>query len=487
MSLGLSVGIVGLILVDAFFSSIRMGLSQQELVIKNNPDLIIETTYDYEGTRDEAEQEILGYDFFKEVLYSPNTTFPITKNLTEEADLTNPLYGSLIGVPENEDILNTFNEFIGDGRLPESDTEFAISIDQAERLISNNFHLTDEELWEEVSGTEYFIQTQFDYSPTQETLEFEYALGQCIATENHTEVDGVLVAPVGYDEVVVGDFQANVLALQEYRSEILEVSEEFELYCADYDALDWILDPSIRIDEGITLTLVGIYDNTLFSNIVVTQNTIHTINVQQKFIGNEFASENNYRFRVFIESDQIDDKLNIIRTVENDDYWVYENFDLGINIFDGIVNFFLYIIQFIFSSIIWIAIITGALMLLLILYISVLERKREIGIIRALGGTRSDVRIIYSGETTIIGLIAGIMSVILSIAIVLILNWYLETYQMDLIVKYLPFVDPSTILVINFGKMALAIFGSIVIALISGLIPAHIACKKKPIEALRND
>jgi putative ABC transport system permease protein len=173
--------------------------------------------------------------------------------------------------------------------------------------------------------------------------------------------------------------------------------------------------------------------------------------------------------------------------VEEDNFWVYENFDLGFNLFAGVVNFFLYILQFIFSSIIWIAIITGALMLLLILYISVIERTREIGIIRALGGTRKDVRIIYSGETTIIGLLAGVMSVILSIGIVLILNWYLETYQMDLIVKYLPFVDPSKILVINFGKMALAIFGSLIIALISGLIPAHIASKKKPIEALRND
>ena len=113
--------------------------------------------------------------------------------------------------------------------------------------------------------------------------------------------------------------------------------------------------------------------------------------------------------------------------------------------------------------------------------------RREIGIIRALGGTRKDVRVIYSGETTIIGLLAGIMSVILSIVIVLILNWDLETYQMELIVRYLPFVDPSRILVINFGTLALAIAGSIIIALISGLIPAHIASKKRPIEALRND
>jgi len=491
ISFGLSVGIVGLILIDAFFSSIRMGLSQQELVIKDNPDLIVETNSKYTGTRELAEQEIIDFGFFKDVLYAPEVSFPITRNVTEDADLFNPVYAQMIGLPSDEDILNTFNDFIGDGRLPEADTEFAISIDQARRLMSENSYLTDEELWDEVKGTEYFIQTGFEYIPTYYVLNDRIEEGTCFVTEKHTEVGGVLVAPNDYNAGQLGDYQDNVLALREYMTGFIEVNKYFEVYCENYDELEWVLDTSVRSDLGVSLTLVGIYDNTLFNNIIVTQDIMQDIEPQSSYIFpaefSEESSNNSYRFRVFIESNQIDNKVNIIQTVEEDNFWVYENFDLGFNLFAGVVNFFLYILQFIFSSIIWIAIITGALMLLLILYISVIERTREIGIIRALGGTRKDVRIIYSGETTIIGLLAGVMSVILSIGIVLILNWYLETYQMDLIVKYLPFVDPSKILVINFGKMALAIFGSLIIALISGLIPAHIASKKKPIEALRND
>ena len=126
-------------------------------------------------------------------------------------------------------------------------------------------------------------------------------------------------------------------------------------------------------------------------------------------------------------------------------------------------------------------------MLLLILYISVIERKREIGIIRALGGTRSDVRIIYSAETTMIGFIAGIFSVIISLLLIVILNKYIYNNHQELIVTYLPFIDSTKVLVISYSKLVLAIFGSIVIALISGLIPAIIASRKKPIEALRNE
>ena len=487
ISFGLSVGIVGLILIDAFFSSIRMGLSQQERIIKDNPDLIVETSSNYVGSKELAEQQLIDYGFFKDVLYSPEVAFPITRNVTEDADLFSPVYAQMIGLPSNQDILNTFNNFVGDGRLPETDTEFAMSIDQAKRLISENSFLTDEELWDEVKGTDYFIQTKFDYVSSFYSLNKMVEEGTCIVTDVHTEVGGALIAPAGYNEVLLGDYQDNVSALREYTSGFITLNTFTEVYCTDYSELEWIIDASARTDQGITVTLVGIYDNTLFNNIIVSQDTMNDIEPQIPYLYKDFEVTGEYRFRVFIEADQIGDKVNIIRTVEADDFWIYENFDIGFNLFEGVVNFFLYVLQFIFSSIIWIAIITGALMLLLILYISVLERKREIGIIRALGGTRKDVRVIYSGETTIIGLIAGFMSVILSIVIVLILNWYLETYQMDLIIKYLPFVDPSKILVINFGKMALAIFGSLVIALMSGLIPAHIASKKKPIEALRND
>ena len=147
----------------------------------------------------------------------------------------------------------------------------------------------------------------------------------------------------------------------------------------------------------------------------------------------------------------------------------------------------MYILQFIFSSIVFIAILTGGLMLLLILFISIIERKREIGIIRAMGGTRNDVRIIYTSETTIIGLIAGVFSVFISMILVAILNIVIYNRYLDLIIEYLPFVDPTKVLTINYTKLLFAILGSIVIAIISGLAPSIRASRKKPIEALRNE
>jgi len=95
--------------------------------------------------------------------------------------------------------------------------------------------------------------------------------------------------------------------------------------------------------------------------------------------------------------------------------------------------------------------------------------------------------LIYSSETTIIGLISGFMSVIISIVLIAILNIYIYNNYLETVVQYLPFVDPKEVLTINFSKLVYAIIGSVAIAFISGLIPAVNASRKKPIEALRNE
>lgn len=488
VSFGLSVGIVGLILIDAFFSSIRMGLSQQEQVIKDNPDLYIETPYDTGETVDYFETQLKEFGYFKEVLYAPTGYVSIGRNATDDTDLANPISLDALGVPQSQEILNTFTDYIGDGRLPLNDNEFALPLGQAQKLVSENSYLTDEEIWELVKNNEYVIYTEFDYTPNYYSLYEAVLEEKCVVTRLHVEDEnGLIYEPAGWDDSILGSFGENIMELRNYTDSFIQISEQEEIYCNNYEDLEWEIDPSSPKGEGQVMTLVGIYDNNLIFEAIFTQDYVKEIPMRDGIKNDEGETQEVYRFRAFIDSDHIDDKLAITKDVENEGFWVYDNFRTGMDFFEGIINFFMYVLQFIFSSIIWIAIITGALMLLLILYISVLERKREIGIIRALGGTRNDVRTIYSGETTIIGLIAGVISVVLSVIIVLILNWYLYNYQLDLIVRYLPFIDPTKVLVINFVKLGIAILGSIFIAFISGLIPSHIASRKKPIDALRND
>ncbi len=490
VALGLSVGIVGLILIDSFFNSIRIGLEQQEAVLKNNPDLYILEEYNASNTIIDTVDELYDYDVFNEVLYAPLATFSITKNITTDSLLNEPVYLSGLERPQSSNILNTFTTYIGDSKLPTSKYEMAISLSQAENLLNSQVNLTDEELWDLVKNKQYLINFSYNYLPDEYSLYENITDGQCIFTGVWDK--DPLNPPTDYDTFLLGPISDNVASLAKYNSNTISVGEDAELYCADYDLIDWYLDYSDPTGPGVIFTLVGIFDNNLFDEIIFHEDFIQDIEYQQEFYSEELNQDDEYldlreRFRVFIKSSEVDNKANIIRALEEDGYFAFENTDLGFELFAGLITIFVYILQFIFSSIVSIAVITGGLMLLLILYISVIERKREIGLIRAMGGTRSDVRIIYSAETTMIGFIAGIFSVIISLILIVILNKYIYNNHLKLIMEYLPFIDPTKVLVINYSKLALAILGSIIIALISGLIPSMIAARKKPIEALRNE
>ena len=488
VAFGLSVGIVGLILVDAFFSSIRIGLTQQEQIVKDNPDVYIFSTLDNSDDLLAIENDLEQYGYFKEILYSPNVPFTFSHNETDDVALTTPVSFEGIGVTDNSGLLDTFTSFIGDSRLPIADNEFAISVEDATRLIGSNAFLSKDEIWEQIKNNQYIMHYEYEYFPNVYELQSRLIEGTCIVTFAHTEDEfGSIYEPIGYDETVLGPFASNILSLRTYMSGYIQISETEEVYCDDYDTLSWELNTSEPVGEGQAMTLVGIFENDLFYEAQFTQSFMNGIVEQERSINAEDEEYLEFRFRAFIDNEFVDEKVSVIINLEDDGYIVFENLSSGLEFFQGIISFFLYILQFIFSSIIWIAIITGGLMLLLILYINVLERKREIGIIRAMGGTRKDVRIIYSGETTIIGLIAGVLSVIVSIIAVLIINRYLYVNYKEDIIGLLPFVDPSKLLVINFTKLAFAILGSVIIALISGLIPSNIAARKKPIDALRND
>jgi len=488
VSFGLSIGIVGLIVIDAFFNSIREGIENESAVLVNNPDLYINDEFDPNADPAVIKEDIEDYGYFKEILYSPKSNFKIIEfddgvTIPASYDVT------AIETPQTTSIKDTFTSLVGDSRFPSGDNEVLLPSWLAINLIQSNTKLTKEETWDRLKGEEYLLYSEYEYIP--EYYEMYEALDKetCIIT---SKWDGNYSNyPPEYDQVLLGTLSENMASLETYRNTPLEFSETEDIFCADYDEFYWYLNYEEPIGTPKTVTIVGIHDNDLFNEIIVSDNIIEDSELQANSIfggaPDESIYNNSIRFRGFLKNDEVDNKVRIITNMERDGYLISENTRLGLSMLGPVVNLFVYIIQFIFSSIVFIAIITGALMLLLILFIGIIERKREIGLIRAMGGTRGDVRSIYSGETTIIGLISGVMSIIFAIVIILILNAVIYHNYFDLVVDNLPFVDPKKVLTINFGKLLWAIFGALIIAFLSGLAPAVSAGRKKPIEALRNE
>lgn len=134
------------------------------------------------------------------------------------------------------------------------------------------------------------------------------------------------------------------------------------------------------------------------------------------------------------------------------------------------------VISYVLMSFVSISLIVSSIMIGIITYISVLERTKEIGILRAIGASKKDISRVFNAETFIEGLTAGVMGILITL---------LLTIPINIIIKNLSGI--SNIAVLPVGGAIILVIISVLLTTIAGLIPSRMASKKDPVEALRID
>ncbi|MBW3094808.1 ABC transporter ATP-binding protein/permease [Bifidobacterium sp. 64T4] len=232
-----------------------------------------------------------------------------------------------------------------------------------------------------------------------------------------------------------------------------QLAERFDAYIATADQTTLVAIYNQYVSTGS-------YNDNLTDFGVVSRSAPSSINIYV----DSFEDKNSI-------NDAIDDYN---KTAKEKDKITYTDYvGLMMNSVTTIIN----VITYVLIAFVAVSLVVSSIMIGIITYISVLERTKEIGILRAMGASKRNVSNVFNAETGIIGLLAGLIgvgvTVLLNIPINSVLHYFMGTTEVSAVLPV--------------GNAIALVILSVVLTLIGGLIPSRGAAKRDPATALRTE
>lgn len=171
-------------------------------------------------------------------------------------------------------------------------------------------------------------------------------------------------------------------------------------------------------------------------------------------------------------TNQAGEEITLTKAERPNDITYVDSMELIITIINGLIDM-VTIALICFTAL---SLVVSCVMIAIITYVSVMERVKEIGVIRALGGRKKDVSNLFNAETMIIGAISGLFGLVFTYILSIIVNIIVKNYAGIYPIANLPIWQALIMLLV-----------SILLTAISGFIPARSAAKKDPAVALRTE
>lgn len=364
-------------------------------------------------------------------------------------------------MPDNEEFILSLYELLGkESRLPESKNEAVLVVDENNRI--------DDEFFEKIG---MFSETD------------EYTMEDFIGKT----VLKVIPNDIFYTENETGNF---VPASTSDYSSLYEGSEGVQITITGV----------LRLKEGAASSYLspGLVYTTELTNYIVQNANSSKIAIAQKksekdvILGIPFANEEEKEKKLiglggltiptginiypkdFNSKDEIKNYLDAYNEGKpSDEQVIFSDLAEAITAMTGTL---LNTITYVLIGFAAISLIVSTIMIGIITYVSVIERTKEIGILRSVGARKKDVSRVFNAETLIIGFVAGVLGIGIS---------YLLTFPINNIINKLVGLDgianlaPYHVLFLIAGSMALTF--------IAGLIPARMAAQKDPVVALKTE
>ena len=384
-----------------------------------------------------------GYNANMNVIIKNDTVDYFNNNYIETSFSTN---GTSDIIKENYDLLS--------GKYPENSNEALLVVDTYNRLypyLYKDLGLKENSTFEDVIGKELQVVSNNNF---------------------YEEIDGLFMTKQNYDELWNNDdnIKINITGI---------IRAKKDANVTIYSGSTLLINAKIE-EESI--------DKNLNSNIVKAQRE-KDYNVLN---GDDFDEDDTKELAIsmlggskdpqtiaiypkdFTSKDKIIEYLDKYNENKSDeDKIIYTDYASTVTELSGGIMNGITLVLIGFSSV---SLIVSSIMIIIITYISVLERTKEIGILRSLGARKKDISRVFNAETAIIGFTSGLMGVGIA---------YLLTFPINVVIKNATNLDNVARLSIYHAILMIII--SIVITVIGGLIPAKMASKKDPVEALRTE
>lgn len=289
------------------------------------------------------------------------------------------------------------------------------------------------------------------------------------------------IEETGMDRQAVEDYMANLTDEQLFEQVEFQLTEIIKSEYAkgvlaqlsNYSEtqLSFLLDNTISkytLDE-----FVYVYDNHMPSTVSdsTLENNLSLLGVVSK----DSPSIINIYAETFENKDAIAEKIAAYnRSVSDDDKISYTDY---VALMMSSITTIIDVVSYVLIAFVSISLVVSSIMIGIITYISVLERTKEIGILRAIGASKRDVSRVFNAETLIIGFSAGVIGILTTLLLCIPIN---------MIIRALSGIQNISA-ALPLGAAVILVLISMLLTFIAGLIPSGVAAKKDPVEALRSE
>ena len=404
-----------------------------------------------------------------------------TFGMNSNSDMSSMNQGIMIfnELSTNEELLNSQYEIVK-GRMPKSYNELVLIVDKNHEIVDYVLYsigLKDQKEIQEtmmnmMQGKEIkeFDQTIYSY---EDILNTKYKL---VLNTDYFEKENGVWKDKSNDYTYLNKIVKNGIDLKIVG--IIKPSEDSNLSVTNgvgytKELTEYVINKinnSKIVKEQKENKEINIFTNSKFEGLESYENNLikmGAVNLEEPYTINIFPK--NFESKEKIED--IIKEYNDNNTEENKiEYTDY------VGILMGSVTTIVDVIGYVLIAFVSISLIVSSIMIGIITYISVLERTKEIGILRSIGASKKDISRVFNAETFIVGTGAGLIGIGTTCLLNIFINAIIKSASGIIVNAQLPIIGAIVLVLI-----------SIILTVIAGLIPAKVASKKDPVIALRTE